>query len=160
MSKEKSLYKMLKHGLKEAEKIPCKGSRCQGFRQRPKNNNINYMNTKLIEELKNRLESQKNSITKELETFAKKDDAPKGDWETKYPNRENGSMEEEADEMQEYDNMLSVEHSLELKLRDVNAALEKIDKGRYGLCEKCKKEIEEERLMAAPEAKFCIEHNK
>ncbi|MDP3882775.1 MAG: TraR/DksA C4-type zinc finger protein [Candidatus Staskawiczbacteria bacterium] len=119
------------------------------------------MEKKLLEELKQRLETEKKSLTTQLESFAKKDDSPKGDWETKYPNRENGSMEEEADEMQEYDNMISVEHSLELKLRDVNIALDKMSaKGGYGLCEKCGKKIKEERLMAVPEARLCMEHNK
>jgi len=117
------------------------------------------MDKKLIEELKVKLEEQKKSIEKELETFAKKDDIPKGDWETKYPNRENGNMEEEADEVQEYGNLLPVEHSLELKLKDVNSALEKIKNGTYGICEKCGDKIEEERLNAVPEAKMCMEHN-
>jgi DnaK suppressor protein len=51
---------------------------------------------------------------------------------------------------------------LELKLRDVDIALEKIQKdlpaeaGNYGKCEKCGKEIEEERLKAVPEARLCI----
>ena len=49
------------------------------------------MNKELIEELKEKLEKEKNSLTQELEKFARKDDEPKGDWETKYPNRENGS---------------------------------------------------------------------
>ena len=118
------------------------------------------MDKKLIEELKVKLEEQKKSIEKELETFAKKDDIPKGDWETKYPNRENGSMEEEADEVQEYDNLLSVEHSLELKLRSVDIALENIAQGKYGICKKCGKEIDEKRLMACPEAETCMECNK
>jgi len=118
------------------------------------------MDQKLIDELKEKLEESRDSIQKELEIFAKKDDSPKGDWETKYPNRENGTMEEEADEVQEYGNMLPVEHSLEIKLRNVNDALKKIEKGEYGKCEKCGKEIEEERLKAVPEAKFCMEHNK
>ncbi len=111
------------------------------------------MDKKIIEELKERLESEKESIQKELENFAKKDDQPKGDWETRYPNRENGTMEEEADEVQEYGNMLPVEHSLELKLKAVNSALEKIKNGKYSICEKCGKEIEEKRLRAVPEAK-------
>ena len=115
------------------------------------------MDKKIIEKLKQKLEEQKESLTKELESFAKKDDVPKGDWETKYPNRENGTMEEEADEIQEYDNKLSVEHSLEVKLKNVNLALEKIAKGDYGKCEKCGKEIEEERLEAAPEARTHLE---
>jgi len=120
------------------------------------------MDKQFIEELKNKLEAQKKSLEKELETFAKKvippAGGPKGDWETKYPNRENGNMEEEADEVQEYGNMLPVEHSLELKLKDVNTALEKISaKGGYGVCEKCGKTIEKERLLACPEARICSE---
>jgi RNA polymerase-binding transcription factor DksA len=119
------------------------------------------MEKKLLEELKQKLEQEKISLTSQLESFAKKDDSPKGDWETKYPNRENGSMEEEADEMQEYDNMVSVEYSLELKLKDVNNALDKINSGKgYGLCEKCGAEIREDRLKAVPEARFCMKHNK
>jgi len=118
------------------------------------------MEKKLIEELKERLETEKVSIEKELESFAKKDDSPKGDWETKYPNRENGNMEEEADEVQEYGNLLPVEHSLELKLRDVNSALEKMENGTYGICEKCGKKIEEERLLVCPEAKTCLKDSK
>ncbi len=118
------------------------------------------MDKKLTEELRQKLEEQKKSIEKELENFAKKDDVPKGDWETKYPNRENGNMEEEADEVQEYGNMLPVEHSLELKLKDVNSALEKIEKGGYGICENCGKEITEERLLVCPEAKTCLKCNE
>jgi len=126
------------------------------------------MDKKLLEQLKEKLEKEKDSLTKELKSFAKKDDVPKGDWETKYPKREeNSDMEEEADEFQEYDNMLSVEHSLELKLRDVNIALDKFSAeggsasgGKYGLCEKCGAEIKEERLKAVPEARLCMKHNK
>jgi len=113
------------------------------------------MDKKTIEKLKEKLELEKKTLEKELEGFAKKDDSPKGDWETRYPNRENGSMEEEADEVQEYGNMLPVEYSLELKLRDVESALEKIKKNKYGVCEKCGKEIEEKRLLACPEARIC-----
>lgn len=118
------------------------------------------MNKKLLEELKEKLEKEKNSLQKELESFATEDNEPKGDWDTRYPNRENGSMEEEADEMQEYDNLLSLEHSLELKLQDVNLALEKIrNGGNYGVCEKCAKKIDENRLQACPEARLCMKCN-
>ncbi len=118
------------------------------------------MDKKIIEELKIKLEENKKSLEGELEKFAKKDDSPKGDWETKYPNRENGTMEEEADEVQEYGNLLPVEHSLETKLKDVNSALEKIKNGGYGICENCGKEIDEQRLMACPEAKTCLKCSK
>jgi len=118
------------------------------------------MDKKLTEELKIKLEEQKKSLQKELESFAEEDPNLKHNWDAKFPNREDGDKDDQADEAQEYDNMLSLEHSLELKLKDVNVALEKIEKGGYGICEKCGKEIEKERLNAAPEARLCLEHNK
>ncbi len=117
------------------------------------------MDKKTIKELKEKLEAEKASLQKELEIFATEDKNSKDNWDARYPNRENGNMEEEADEAQEYDNLVSLEHSLEIKLRDVNLALEKIKNGAYGKCEKCGKEIDEKRLRACPEAKTCLKCN-
>jgi len=118
------------------------------------------MDKELIENFKEKLENQKMALTKELDNFATEDKKLKNNWDAKYPNRENGNMEEEADEMQEYDNLLSLEHSLELRLKNINLALEKIKNNTYGKCEKCGEEIEEERLMACPEAKVCLKCKK
>jgi RNA polymerase-binding transcription factor DksA len=109
--------------------------------------------------LKQKLLEEKEALEKELTAFASKDKEMKGNWDARYPNRENGTMEEEADEAQEYDTLVSLEHSLELKLKDVNAALAKMEGGTYGICEKCGKEIEEKRLKAYPEAKLCMSCN-
>lgn len=117
------------------------------------------MDKKLIAELKGKLEAQKKSLQKELESFATEDKNLKHNWEAKFPSREDADKDESADDAQEYDNALSLEHSLELKLKDVNVALEKIEQGIYGVCEKCGQPIEEERLMAAPEARLCMKHN-
>ena len=117
------------------------------------------MEKALVEEFKKSLEAKKQMIQKELETFAEKDPNLKHNWDAKYPNREDGDKEDEADEVQEYDNSLSLEYSLESKLRDVNVALEKIENGGYGVCENCRKEIERERLVAYPEARTCLKHN-
>ena len=114
------------------------------------------MDQKFINELKTKLEINKHSITKELESFASEDPKLKHNWDAKYPNREDADKDESADDAQEYDTAVSLEHSLELKLKDVNSALEKIAKGQYGLCEKCGKKITEERLLACPEAKTCL----
>ena len=35
-----------------------------------------------------------------------------------------------------------------------------MEENKYGICESCGKEIEEERLKVAPEARFCIKDNK
>lgn len=119
------------------------------------------MNKATIEKLKGKLEENKKSIKEELESFATIDPHLKHNWDAKFPSREDADKDESADDAQEYDNALSLEHSLEKKLKDVNIALEKITEGKYGACENCGKEITEERLLACPEAKTCLKcHQK
>ena len=55
--------------------------------------------------------------------------------------------------------ILPVEFALENKLKDVIAALKRIENGAYGICENCQKEISLERLRANPSAKTCIKCN-
>ncbi len=112
------------------------------------------MNKKQIEELKTKLEESRDSLQETLETFAKKNDDLEEDWKTKFPDFQ-GGLEESADEVEEYSSLLSVEHALELKLKRVNEALEKIDKGDFGKCEKCGEDISHERLSIIPETKVC-----
>ena len=117
------------------------------------------MNKELLKELKEKLEEQKTSIEAELGKFAKKDKNLKGDWDTKFPKANSGIggqvLEDAADQVEEYVNLLPIEHSMELRLRDIGSALEKIKKGTYGKCENCGKNIDEERLKVLPEARDC-----
>lgn len=41
-------------------------------------------------------------------------------------------------------------------LGDIEAALRKMEKGTYGLCEHCKSVIEKKRIKALPSARYCI----
>ena len=41
-------------------------------------------------------------------------------------------------------------------LRDIEAALRKMEKGTYGLCEHCKKPIDKKRIKALPSARYCM----
>ncbi len=113
------------------------------------------MDSKKIATLKEKLEENKASLEESLLHFAKKDTAKKNNWDTVFPKIEGGGMEERADEVEEYYSLLPVEHSLELKLKNVNEALEKIKKGKYGKCEQCEKEISFKRLSITPETKTC-----
>lgn len=114
---------------------------------------------KLLLQLKVQLKKEKTEIEERLKSFAKKSEKLKDDWDTRFPHfdGETGGaiLEKAADEVEEYSTLLPIEYSLELKLREVNFALERIKKGKYGICEKCKKPIEIERLKACPEAKIC-----
>ena len=117
------------------------------------------MEQQLLLELKEKLERGKEELEKNLFSFAKKSDKISGDWETEFPRFGNrvSEQDENADEVEEYTNLLPVEYRLELHLLDVKRALEKIGKDKnYGVCEKCGKEIKKERLKIIPEAKFCL----
>ncbi|MBI2626258.1 MAG: TraR/DksA family transcriptional regulator, partial [Candidatus Nealsonbacteria bacterium] len=108
------------------------------------------MNKELIQELKEKLEKDKTALEEQLKTFADQDPNLKGDWDSKFPkfNGEFGgaALESAADEVEEYETRLPVEHSLELRVKDINAALDKIKDGKYGKCEKCGENIDEKRL--------------
>src|SRR3989344_7305772 len=103
------------------------------------------MDTKIINELKQKLLDEKDLIEKDLSSFAKKDPKMKGDWDTIYPEMgdaqtgAHSSIEEAADEVEEYDNLTAQEFSLESRLAEINRALERIEKNGYGLCLKCRK---------------------
>jgi RNA polymerase-binding transcription factor len=122
------------------------------------------MNKKLLDELKRKLEEQRNILEKELSKFAKKDENLEGDWDTKYPKADgatgSAALEDAADQVEAYVNLLPVEHDMELRLVDIKSAMEKIKKGTYGKCENCGKDIDIERLKIFPEAKFCVSCDK
>jgi RNA polymerase-binding transcription factor len=44
------------------------------------------------------------------------------------------------------------------QLAEITRALAKMDKGTYGLCERCGEPIAEARLEAMPATRFCINH--
>ena len=113
------------------------------------------MEKKLLNQLKKKLEKEKAKLERELSGFAKKDKKLKGDWDTRYPSLGSTNLEEEAEEVEEYGNLLPVENTLELELQKVNLALEKIKKGTFGICEECGKPISKARLETYPQARYC-----
>lgn len=64
--------------------------------------------------------------------------------------------DDDAQEMVDYDNMLSVRDNLQITLDKVDEAIESIDKGTYGRCRRCKEYIELGRLEAIPFADVCV----
>ncbi len=46
---------------------------------------------------------------------------------------------------------------LERRLKDIETALKSMEKGEYGLCTRCGKPIEPERLEIKPDATLCVE---
>lgn len=116
------------------------------------------MDKKTQKQLKKNLEKEKIKLIKDLKSFAMKDTKIKGNWLTRFPffGASRSHNDENAEKIEEYENILSVEHALELRLKDINSALDKIKANTYSICEKCKKEIELKRLKIVPEAKLCL----
>ena len=55
---------------------------------------------------------------------------------------------------------LSLQENTEKLLALVDRALEKIQEGSYGLCDRCGNAIEEGRLEAVPYATLCLRHER
>lgn len=123
------------------------------------------MDQKLLHELKLALEKEHVSLVAQLKSIANPDLNMPGDWDAIHPQfepEESGShaaLEEEANEVEEYEVRLEAEHSLESRLLTVTHALQRIQNGTYGICGRCKKEIPTERLKANPAAEYCINHS-
>jgi len=48
--------------------------------------------------------------------------------------------------------------SLAALLREVDSALERMDKGSYGMCDECHDPVEQCRLLADPLVRYCLDH--
>jgi DnaK suppressor protein len=70
-----------------------------------------------------------------------------------------GKREEEATETADLENRIALEKHTRDQMAEVEKALDKFEKGKYGLCESCGKPINPARLEALPQALYCMECN-
>lgn len=118
------------------------------------------MNADFLEKMKKLLEEERTRLERELVAFAHRNpNAAKTDFESDFPNI--GDKEDEnASEVAQFSNNLSLEDELEKALRDVESALDLIEKGAYGICKYCGQHIDERRLVARPTSSSCIQCKK
>jgi RNA polymerase-binding protein DksA len=67
-----------------------------------------------------------------------------------------GKREEEATETLELEKRLVLENRLRQEMAAIDHALQKFEKGTYGLCDNCGQPIAPERLEALPQASLCM----
>ncbi len=114
---------------------------------------------KFLTEIKRKLVEEEARLSSELAQFSSKNIHNKEDFVTQFP--ELGDKEDEsAAEVATYSDNLTLERELEASLRDVHGALERIEKGTYGICRYCSKPIDERRLRARPMSSACVECKK
>lgn len=66
------------------------------------------------------------------------------------------SEDENAQEVEKFQENLSLQKNLKNLIRETKGALAKIDKDKYGVCEQCGAPIEPGRLKAYPAAALCV----
>ncbi len=111
---------------------------------------------------KEKLLAEKATLEEDLIDVARENPDQPGDWEA-IPNEHDTAAFEEntaGDAVDGYETNNAVVNTLEPRLRDINAALERIEKGTYGACEICGEEIDKDRLEANPAATTCKDHMK
>lgn len=96
-----------------------------------------------------RLEEEQRRLTEEIEALLRADSEP-------LPERPGDQLGEGASLTSEHEKSLALVHNLRGLSAAVRHALEKLDKGTYGICDDCGKPIAAERLAAIPYATLCI----
>lgn len=122
--------------------------------------NLRDMASDFVQSMKTRLEEEKARLEKELSGFAHRNPkAATTDYDADFPNL--GDKEDEnASEVAQYSDNLSLEDELEKALRDVESALSNMEAGTYGTCKYCSQAIDERRLVARPTSSSCIQCKK
>ena len=115
---------------------------------------------KNIQHFKGILEKQKEQLEIDLSSIGRRDPKNPNDWEATVTDLDVLPADENdvADMFEELEGNKALINALEEQLREVNDALVKIDTDKFGICEICGKEIEEDRMDANPSAKTCKEH--
>jgi DnaK suppressor protein len=118
-------------------------------------NTENSIDKKVIEEIKASLLAQKKQIMTDLSDVSRKDSHESDNRSAQFP--EYGDKpDENAQEISDFSTTIMAQKVLEKSLEDIDKALNRIEKGTYGICKYCGKPINAKRLQARPTAGACI----
>ncbi len=115
-----------------------------------------------LAEIRQRLEAQRVQLENDLKDLGSKRDTQQPEhFETTYrdtsPDTDTTESEDDiANEVTAYADTLSLVERLSKELRDTVNSINALDKGTYGICRYCKKEIDQKRLEARPTSSACI----
>ncbi|MCK4539794.1 TraR/DksA family transcriptional regulator [Candidatus Parcubacteria bacterium] len=113
--------------------------------------NENALSKSDIKTIKEELLARKEQILKDLEDISGDDKNAK----VKFPEYGDKS-DENAQEISEFSTNLATDKVLQSTLKDIDAAIDRIENGTYGICKYCKQPIGKKRMLARPVASACI----
>jgi len=107
-----------------------------------------------------KLLEEKAKLIAELQTVGRVNPNNPEDWEPMVGEKGDSTADpnDAADSIEEYEGNTALVTELEIQLKEINSALEKIEKGTYGVCEISGHQIETDRLEANPSARTCKAH--
>jgi len=113
------------------------------------------MDKNTLEQIKTILLTEKAQLQKDLGEITHQDSANR-EALVDFPNY-GDKPDENALEVEAYTTNLATEKVIRDAIRDIDAALERIEQGTYGVCKYCGNEIAEKRLLARPVASACVD---
>jgi RNA polymerase-binding protein DksA len=114
------------------------------------------MDTQQIESIREDLLARKTRIEREIESL-ESDMAELGDDFESDGGGQSNHMAEGSASATEQERLLTLAGDLRGMLNQINEALERIEDGTYGICQRCGKQINPERLEAFPYVAYCID---
>ena len=118
---------------------------------------MKHLSEEELEKLRAALDTEASDIEEQLAEHGKK---VQGDWQgtpAGFESETATNPEDAADAMEELATNVPLVEELENRLKDVRAALKKMDDGVYGICEKTGKKIPFDRLEANPAARTLVD---
>ncbi len=112
---------------------------------------LKELEKKLLEE-RAQIERELKELEEDLHHHTQSEISGEDIYEDEYAESGSATFEREKD--------LSIELSLKDTMAQINRALERIKNDTYGICQRCQKPIEIERLRAIPYAELCIQCKK
>lgn len=106
-----------------------------------------------IPRMKQQLEAKRAELERNMAGLSQAHPAPEGSIELDEGPRDLEDRSIDVQETQQEKEILDNEQDL---LAQVNAALQRIEQGTYGICDNCSQPINEKRLEALPWASLCL----
>jgi RNA polymerase-binding transcription factor DksA len=120
---------------------------------------MKHLESKFVAEIKKLLLQQQAELLGQVDDSSRQGTTSDDDPNTRFP-QYGFSQDDNAMEVSNYQDNISVQHGLNEELSQIKLALLKIDQGAYGICSNCGQDIPKERLSVFPAATLCVNCSK
>ncbi|NTU46395.1 hypothetical protein HGA88_02105 [Candidatus Roizmanbacteria bacterium] len=106
----------------------------------------------LAKQQEKKLQDEKKDLLKQIAELQKGDPFLNPDYAY-----DNAAVDTDVREQLSHQTIEAQIKDLQKRIQDIDMAMLKITKGRYGYCEKCNKQIPAARLALIPESRYCVD---